>query len=176
MYIINTISGPAIPKHRVPHPVLYPYFYQSALSISAFSTVSGFSSCQLNLCRNGWMVHACMLSCSVMSDSLRPIGLQPTRLLCLWDFPGKSTVVGCHFLFQGIFPIQGSNPCLLCLLNCRQILYPLSHQGTISSTAQLKMSQSCKGLHKELKRHIILITKQNKLCIYVSFQKAKHIT
>ena len=32
------------------------------------------------------------------------------RLLCPWDFPGKSTGVGFHFLFQGIFPTQGSNP------------------------------------------------------------------
>ena len=35
---------------------------------------------------------------SVMSDSLRPHWLQPTRLLCPWDFPGKSTGVGCHCL------------------------------------------------------------------------------
>ena len=35
---------------------------------------------------------------SVMSDSSRPHGLQPTRLLCPWDFPGKSTGVGCHCL------------------------------------------------------------------------------
>ena len=33
-----------------------------------------------------------------MSDSLRPRGLQPTRLLRPWDFPGKSTRVGCHCL------------------------------------------------------------------------------
>ena len=33
---------------------------------------------------------------SVMSDSQRPHGLQPTRLLHPWDFPGKSTGVGCH--------------------------------------------------------------------------------
>ena len=33
---------------------------------------------------------------SVMSDSSRPHGLQPTRLLGPWDFPGKSTGVGCH--------------------------------------------------------------------------------
>ena len=31
-----------------------------------------------------------------MSDSSRTHGLQPTRLLCPWDFPGKSTGVGCH--------------------------------------------------------------------------------
>ena len=35
---------------------------------------------------------------SVVSDSQRPHGLQPTRLLCPWDFPGKSTGVGCHSL------------------------------------------------------------------------------
>ena len=44
-----------------------------------------------------------------MSDSLRPHGLLPTSLLCPWDFPGKNTRVGCHFLLQGIFPTQGLN-------------------------------------------------------------------
>ena len=33
-----------------------------------------------------------------MSDSVRPHGLQPTRLLHPWDFPGNSTGVGCHYL------------------------------------------------------------------------------
>ena len=37
---------------------------------------------------------------SVVSDSLQPHGLQPTRLLRPWDFPGKSTGVGCHCLLQ----------------------------------------------------------------------------
>ena len=35
-------------------------------------------------------------SFSVVSDSSQPHGLQPTRLLHPWDFPGKSTGVGCH--------------------------------------------------------------------------------
>ena len=39
-----------------------------------------------------------------------------TRLLCPWDFPGKNTGVGCHFLLQGIFPTQGSKQHLLYLL------------------------------------------------------------
>ena len=39
-------------------------------------------------------------SCSVVSDSLRPHGLQPTRLLCPWDFPGKSRGVGCCCLLR----------------------------------------------------------------------------
>ena len=50
----------------------------------------------------------------------------PTRLLCPWDFPGKNTGAGCHFLLQGIFLTQGLNPGLL---YCRQMLYRLSHQG-----------------------------------------------
>ena len=50
---------------------------------------------------------------SVVSNSLRPSGLEPARLLCLWDSPGKNTAVGCHFHLQGIFPTQGSNLHLL---------------------------------------------------------------
>jgi len=41
-------------------------------------------------------------SCSVVSDSSWPHGLQPTRLLRPWDFPGKSTGVGCHCLLRHI--------------------------------------------------------------------------
>ena len=37
---------------------------------------------------------------SVVSDSQWPHGLQPTRFLCPWDFPGKSTGVGCHCLLR----------------------------------------------------------------------------
>ena len=40
---------------------------------------------------------------SVMSDSSRPHGLQPTRLLCPWDFLGKNTGVGCHCFLWGIY-------------------------------------------------------------------------
>ena len=36
--------------------------------------------------------------------------LKPTRLLCPWDSPGKSTGVGGHALLQGIFPTQRPNP------------------------------------------------------------------
>ena len=39
-------------------------------------------------------------SSSVVSDPQRPHRLQPTRLLCPWDFPGKSTGVGCHCLLR----------------------------------------------------------------------------
>ena len=52
-----------------------------------------------------------------------------TRLLRPWDFLGKSTGVGCHFLCHGIFPTQGSNPGLP---HCRQTLYHQSHQGSLA--------------------------------------------
>ena len=46
------------------------------------------------------------------------------------DSPGKNTGVGCHALFQRIFPTQGLNPGLL---HCWRILYILSHQGSSCS-------------------------------------------
>ena len=42
----------------------------------------------------------CKCSRSVLSDSSQPHGVQPIRLLRPWDFPGKSTAVGCHCLLQ----------------------------------------------------------------------------
>ena len=52
-------------------------------------------------------------------------GLQPIRLLCPCGFPGKNTEVGCHFLLQGIFLIQGLN---LCLLDWQANSFPLKYQ------------------------------------------------
>ena len=75
---------------------------------------------------------------SVMSDCSQPHGLEPSRLLCPWNSPGKNPGVDCHFLLQGIFLTQGSNLGLLC---CRHVLYHLSHQGkwlvTNKKTVQL---------------------------------------
>ena len=45
-----------------------------------------------------------------MSNSLRPRGLQPTRLLHPWESPGKKTGVGYHFLLQGNLPDPGIEP------------------------------------------------------------------
>ena len=41
-----------------------------------------------------------------MSDSLQPCGLQPTILLRPWDFPGRSTGVGCHCLLHKFIQIR----------------------------------------------------------------------
>ena len=58
-------------------------------------------------------------------DSLRPMDYSSPDLSM--EYSGKNTRLGRHFLLQGIFLNHGSNPSLL---QCRQILYCLSHQGS----------------------------------------------
>ena len=72
-------------------------------------------------------------SCSVVSDSSRPHGLQPIRLLRPWDFPGKGTGVGCH-----------------CLLHIFQFLYmlviftePWTFESKIRSSCFLGFAAFC---------------------------------
>ena len=78
------------------------------------------SACQIKL--------SCNTSPSVTSNfcchETEPRKLQ-TLLTYPWNSLGKDTGMDCHFLLQGIFLTQGSNPGLL---HCRQILYHLSHQ------------------------------------------------
>ena len=57
-------------------------------------------------------------------------GLQPTRLLCPWDFPGKNTGVGYYFLPQGIFLTRGLNPSFLCFLHWQADSLPLPYLGS----------------------------------------------
>ena len=64
-----------------------------------------------------------------MFNTLRSHGLKPTRLLCPWDSQGKSTGVGSHFLFQGIFPTQGLNLCLFHLLHWEADSSPFKPPG-----------------------------------------------
>ena len=70
-------------------------------------------------------VCVCVLVAQLWPTHCASMDCGPSRLLCPWDFPGKNTEVGCHFLLQRIFLTQGSNSDLL---HCRQILYHLSHQ------------------------------------------------
>ena len=65
----------------------------------------------------------------MVPDSLWSHVLKSTRLLCPWDFLGKNTGVGCHFLLQGIFPTQRSNPRLLHLLHWQPCSLPLVPPG-----------------------------------------------
>ena len=80
-----------------------------------------------------------------ISDSLQPHGLQPTRLLCTWGFPGKNAGVGCHFLLWVIFLTQGLNPCILL---GRWILY---HWATCEvQVALLDLNWRCQNKHMKI--------------------------
>ena len=71
-----------------------------------------------------------MLSHSDISNSLQPPALWGVaRLLRPWDFPGKNTGMGCHFLLQGIFLTQGLIPGLL---HWQVNSLILSHWGSLS--------------------------------------------
>ena len=95
-------------------------------------------------------VHVCSVT-SVMSDCFQSHGLQPARLLCPWDFPGKNIGVGSHALLQGIFLTQGSNPHLL---HCRQIFYSRTLL-TYGLCAQLLTRELHRcGLHLEKLNHL----------------------
>ena len=96
-------------------------------SFSSPWTITHQAPLSMGFSRQEYWLLLCCVSRSVVSDSLQPQGLEPSRLLCPWDSPGKNTGVGCYFLLQRIFPTQGWN---LCLLHDRQILLLLSQQGS----------------------------------------------
>ena len=72
-------------------------------------------------------MYVCYIA-SVVSDSLR-LWTAAIRLLCPWDSPGKKTGVDCHNLLQRIFPTQGLNSHLLCLLHQQGDSLPLLPPG-----------------------------------------------
>ena len=78
----------------------------------------------LNMHRYCW--YWCCLVTKSCLTLLWPQGLQPTRLLCPWDFPGKNIGMDCHFLLQGIF--WSRNWTVSPALQADSLL--LSHQGS----------------------------------------------
>ena len=67
-----------------------------------------------------------MLSCVLLSLTPWTVACQA---ICLWNFSGKNTGVGYHFLLQGIVPTQGLNLNLLCLLHWQVDSLPLALPG-----------------------------------------------
>ena len=93
--------------------------------------------------------------CSVVSDSLQPHGLEPTRLLSPRDFTGKNAGVGCHSFLQEIFSIQGSNPHLLCLLHWQVDSLQLAPHGKPACTRVIYVSKKARcsaSTHDRLER------------------------
>ena len=81
----------------------------------------------------------CVLCHSIVSDSFTTPWIVACQVPLSVGFSSKNTVMGCHVLIQGIFPIQGSNPGHP---NSGQILNHLRHQGhpfTSMSSAKIWM-------------------------------------
>ena len=91
--------------------------------------------------------HSCLVV-RLCSTFCGPHGLQPTWLLCPWNYPGKNTGVSCHFLLQRIFPTQSSNPCLMCLLHWQTGSLPLSQLGKPKQALDFLSSPPSEGLTK----------------------------
>ena len=103
-----------------------------------------------------------------MSDSLQPHGLKPTRLLCPWDSPGKNTGGGCHFLLQGIFLTQGSNPCLLYLLHWQAgSLYTLIYPFFFGFPSHLGHHRALSRVPCAIQQDYISYLFYTQQCIYV---------
>ena len=91
-------------------------------------------------CMNAWL-------CPALCDPMEPGGI----------FPGKNIGVGCHFLFQGIFPAQVSNPCLLpwlCLVaqSCPTLSDPVDcsppGSSVLGDSPGKNTGVSCHALHQ----------------------------
>ena len=78
-----------------------------------------------------FLLHIKLLQSSL---NLCNYGLQPIRLFCPWDSPGKNIGVCCHTLLQRIFLTQGPNPSLLHLLLCQAGSLPLAPPGKPQDT------------------------------------------
>ena len=105
-------------------------------------------------------LQSCLILCNPMDCSL-------PGSLCSWDSPGKNAGLSCHALLQGIFPTQGSNPCLLSLLNWQVGSLPKPHLGSLTepvvvtkenTKGLLATHGSMKWYHKYIKRKLTIMT------------------
>ena len=87
-----------------------------------------------------WTTNCCCLVDKSRLTLCDPMDCNPARHLCPWDFPGKSTGVGGHFLLQGIFPTQGLSRSLL---HWQVGCLPRSHEGNPWTTRGIPISSIC---------------------------------
>ena len=118
------------------------------LTLDAWLTVSSSASSSVKWAREKLL----RLKCSVClySQSLNCVQLftAPWTVahqtpLCPWDFPGKNTGVGCHFLLQGIFPPKDQT-LVLCLLHWQVDSLLLHHLGRQCAQKQRYFTRVCK--------------------------------
>ena len=115
------------------------------------------------------VVCVCVCVCrSVVSSSLRPHGLQPTRLFCAWDSLGKNTGVGCHFLLLlAQHKNFGRNPkgYNSDFLPCR--LWQMSQDSSFSNQVQFgwHYMHTAEALLAPCSRRPLLTSCSNQICL-----------
>jgi len=90
-------------------------------------------------CMHAKPLQLCLTLCDPMNHS-------PPGSSVHGHYPGKNTGMGFHALLQGIFPTQGLNLCLLCLLHWQAGSLPLAPPGEPSTMSLSSVAQSCPTL------------------------------
>ena len=124
------------------------------------------------LCRTGiqvWTKCFCLVA-QLCPTLLQPHGLEPARLFCPWDFPGKNTEVSCYFLLQGVFLTQGSN---LCLLHWHAGSLLLSNLGSIDHL-EIKNISYEKDYSSEVFPPLCVFCNSTNLRTFYMFRKKNH--
>ena len=104
---ISFSRGSSQPRNRTPVSCIAGKFFTNW---ATFISSVQFSR---SVVSDRYWLFLCACSVAQWCLTLQPHGLEPYRLFCSWDFPGKNTGVGSHFLLQRIFLTQGLNPSLL---------------------------------------------------------------
>ena len=117
------ISGPHIPCLDYSLPMVHVPFCSST-NLPVYACVCVCVYVCVRAC-----THTHTLSHSVLSDFAIPWTIACQAPLYL-EFPKQEYWSGLHLLFQGIFPTQGSNPHLQCLLYWQEDSLPLSYLGS----------------------------------------------
>ena len=110
-------------KAQASLPVVVNFIIPTLFSSSIGKKTSEWKGCSAVLFGGCLLTKSCPI--------LQPCGLQTARLLCSWGFPGKNTGVCCHFIPPGDLPNPGIELMSPVSLHFRQILYLLSHQGSL---------------------------------------------
>ena len=97
---------------------------------STLFLIDTYFSLNLEKLQSHAILYVCLLSHFNHIRLSATLGLQPTRLLCPWDFSGKNTGVGRHTLLQGIFPTQELKLGLFCLLHWQMSSLHQCHLGS----------------------------------------------
>ena len=108
---------------------------------------------------------------SVTSNSLQTSESYLSKLLCPWDSPCKNIGVGCHCLW--IFPTQGLNPCLLCLLRWQVGSLPLAPPGKLFSKYKQMQIRILSPPHLSTQK--AYFTHSSVFCFLISFFYTSYI-